>query len=232
MKVLIKLFFLFTIISIIFNSCISIALKTIGADTYKAEIEKIPYKNKEIYFLGTHHIGRKEFYEDVKNKVDSFRAKGYKIYFEGINNFDSKILTKVEKERYGMKFRKILGFSIKNKNNDVYKKMPKNFIFQSNKNIGIDTIKDIQADLSLDKLIDIYEKENGEVILDKCDYETPFTAVYKCSKKSKLNFQILALDIRNNEIVSQIFKNNDDKVLIVYGKEHLKGIIQRLDLLK
>ncbi|OUS13886.1 hypothetical protein A9Q93_08870 [Nonlabens dokdonensis] len=69
------------LISIILSltSCTSLfldkALEKIGVFEDKVEIQQIKHKNKEILFIGMHHIGREEFYNDVGYKVDSLQKK-------------------------------------------------------------------------------------------------------------------------------------------------------------
>ena len=80
---------------IILTSCKSYIanyyFKSVGVYDNEIKLEKLSNNEKEIVLFGMHHIGKKEFYNDVKTKVDSLIKKDYLFYIEGISsNFSGK----------------------------------------------------------------------------------------------------------------------------------------------
>lgn len=107
-----------TILILLFTSCKSYLInnyfKSIGVYDDKIRLEKLTVGDKEIVLFGMHHIGKNEFYEDVKSKIDSLKKQDYLFYTEGIkSNFVGK--NKLSKQDsiviidIAYKFRKISG---------------------------------------------------------------------------------------------------------------------------
>ena len=89
------------------------ALKKAGFFKTKNKLITITNKSQKekILFLGMHHIGRKEYYDDVAKKIDSLQNLGYVVFYEGVKGFEeTDSLVDIKNQ---LKLRKILGFSIK-----------------------------------------------------------------------------------------------------------------------
>ncbi len=68
------------------SSCIQkILLKKVGAFDKSATTKEITNGDKTIVFVPMHHVGKQEFYNDVRQKIDSLQKNGYIIYYEGTN---------------------------------------------------------------------------------------------------------------------------------------------------
>ncbi|AWI24921.1 hypothetical protein HYN49_02870 [Flavobacterium pallidum] len=180
-----------------------------------------------LIFMPMIHIGKPTFYADVKKKVDSLRQDGYIILYEGlaldyINNDSLKI------DKYLRKFKKITGVYVspytnkKNKTTGVPK--IKGIVTQTNENTGIDTDKDIRADFDLINLIDLFEKEKGEITLNDCDLKADLNSKYKCSRIDQAKNNYLMVVLRNRLILQKINEANSKKTLLIYGAGHQYGV--------
>ncbi len=242
---------LITLSILLFTSCkSSIAnyyFQKIGVFDNKIKLETLTNNNKEIVLFGMHHIGKEEFYNDVKSKVDSLIKKDYFFYVEGINSqFSGK--TNLTKEDsillidLAYKFRKISGgpFISKKLNSDyltLFKekgiKIKENLIKQPKyKEFGLSEINSKNTDLSLEKILENYENKYGKVILESCDYDTEFHNESTCSKKpDKKIYDEMMMRDRNNSVISHILNEKKTKIAIIYGKAHfveIKDSLQKL----
>lgn len=178
------------------------------------------------------HIHEPEYYKNIKDSVLSLKAKGYKVYYEGVtlnDNTDSLTVDTLVR-----KFRKVLGFQMfsekgyldpDNKSIPKYFKKKK-FVMQRLENVGIDTITDIHADMSLNQLFTTYEKEYGEIELENCDFETPFIEEYDCETTGS-SFDFLQ-SIRDDHLAEMIENSEHKKIIIMYGAAHHKFLYPSL----
>jgi hypothetical protein len=242
---------LITLTIIILTSCKSYIaneyFKSVGVYDNKIKLEKLTYNDSEIIFFGMHHIGKNEFYDDVKKKTDSLLKEDYIFYIEGISSqfADKKNLTKEDSIaliEISYKFRKILGKPLvaKNMESDYIKlfkekgiKIKENLIKQpSYLQFGLSQKNAIITDLTVEKILENYEKKYGKVVLDSCDYDTKFYEESTCPRKSqKKFFDELIIQDRNNNIISHILKEKKTKIAIIYGKAHFIGIKDSLQKL-
>lgn len=241
---------------LIFTTLFFISCKTYIANQYfkrvgiyddKIKLEKISNQNKEIILFGMHHIGKEEFYNDIKKKTDSLLKEGYTFYIEGISSqFANKTsLTKEDSTvliDLSYKFRKILGKPIVTKNMDsdyinLFKekgiKIKENLIKQPTYlEFGLSQKNAIITDLTVEKIIEIYENKYGKIKLNPCDFETKFYEESKCpSKPDKKIFDKILVTERNNYVISNILKDEKSKIAIIYGKNHFIGIKDSLQKL-
>jgi hypothetical protein len=214
--------------------------KSVGIYENKIKLEKISNNDKEIVLFGMHHIGKEEFYNDVKSKVDSLLKNDYYFFVEGVNsqftgktnisNADSAILIDL-----AYKFRKISGhpYISKKLNSDYITffkekgiKLKENLIQQPKySEFGLSEKDSKNTDLTMEILLNNYEKKYGKVILESCDYNTKFYEVSSCTTKSdgKIYDEMMMQD-RNNSVISNILNEKKSKIAIIYGKGHYIGI--------
>ena len=242
-KVFIFLGFLTTI------SCANHKFKKSGALKTKSKIENIKSKEKEILFIPMekYHIGRIEYYEDLRNKIDSLQKLNYTVFYEGVTLEDKKKDSTTNKISL-LKFRKIVDFfPLRNKGNlDIanniirgkfkYKGKHKLLNQPKYKQLKIDSLNSLRADVSIAEMIINFEENYEEIRLGSCDYETNFTEIYKC-KKSKRSLrkkfrQKSIVDFRNKYLAEKINSSIKNKILVVYGGAHLIGLKYELQLLE
>lgn len=235
---------------LIFTSCATIfnkkIIKNLGVENEKTELKFIDNKEQEIIFIPMHHVGRKEYYDDIAYKVDSLQKLNYTVFYEGVtdNNENDSLTSK----KSLLKLRKIMGFfpqgqkgyldtttniiagKIKYKGN--YK-----LINQPNyKRLKVDSLTSRRADVSLTKLINDFENNYGQIKLDSCDYRTSFKDKnYKCGKakrnlRKKFNNEYVK-EFRNKHLADKLFKSKENKILVIYGDAHYSGLFYQLYLL-
>ena len=241
-------FILVTILTL--TSCASIFNKRIinrlGVENEKTELKFIDSKAKEIIFIPIHHVGRKEYYNDIAHKVDSLQKLNYFVFYEGV--VDDKEKDSLIRRKSLLKLRKIMGFfpqgqkgyldtttniiAGKIKYRGKYK-----LINQPNyKQLKVDRLTSTRADISLTELITDFEKNYGQIELNNCDYKTDFTEKkYKCGKaKKKLRKKFkneYIEDYRNKYLAEKLFKSEKNKILVIYGDNHFFGLYRELKLL-
>jgi hypothetical protein len=240
-----------TTLILILTSCKSYLInnyfKSIGVYDAKIKLEKLSSNDKEIVLFGMHHIGKNEFYEDVKSKIDSLKKLDYLFYIEGIkSNFGGK--NKLSKQDsiviidMAYKFRKISGKPLISKNletdhlkilKDKGIKVDYNLVQQpSYSELGISPEFYKNTDLKVEELLEMYENKYGKIILESCDYNTKYYENSICKNKLDKNlFTPFFVDERNNSILRHITNENKNKIAIIYGKEHFIGVKDSLQKL-
>ena len=239
-----KKYILFISILVLITSCksyfVNSYFKSIGVYDNKIILEKLVSNDKEIVCIGMHHLGKKEFYDDVKTKIDSLKKEEYFFYLEGIGSDFSNKSSINKTDSLGLielayKLRKINGnFPISKgfkidyseffkqkgiKLREVLMNQPSYVEF------GLSTINSKNTDLKIEELLKIYEAKKGKIILDSCDYKTPYFEKSICKSKSdKKTYDKIIFDERNNSIISHILSDKKRKIAIIYGKIHFIGI--------
>src|SRR5690554_4316790 len=175
-------------------------LDKLGVLDEKSKPEILYSNNKKVVLIGMHHIGKQNFYDDVKFKVDSLRNLDFHFLYEGIT-YDSDF-PEEQRHTYSMKIRKIIGFSKRENFDTITNKIAGKIKVDKKHNLinqpkylklGIDLSVDEKADLPPNILIDKFEEKFGEIELDDCDYRTPLTEDYNCPlwKKGDKNYLML-----------------------------------------
>jgi hypothetical protein len=206
-----------------------------------ASLEKIEYRNKEIYFIPMVHFGDETFYTDVRKKIDSLRKSNFVIYYETVKN--PLNIDSLDSDISKRKFRKLYGKSITSKRYDTitkklrgkYKYVGKDKIInQPNReslNINND---DKKVDIPIITLISEFEKKYGKIKLSNCDFRTDLKKVtYKCKKINKELSSAFKrkfiLKLRNEFVVNKVISSSDNRILIIYGASHLNEIKRMIE---
>lgn len=220
-------FYMFNFIMIIvfFSSC------TIYRGFHEMNSEKVKMvsyinNDRSVKFIGMHHMGKKMYYDKVKDSVDQLKRSGYVVYYE-----KTKVLTDtLQQDTVNRKLKKMLGFI---PGFDSYKKITednpvfKKYIVQpSYQTLGIDSL-DINADISQLEMTLAYEKKFGEIILTKEDFNIPINQSVKRELPKKKVDDII-INYRNASLANTVSTSNDKKILIIYGLRHIKGFTKEL----
>jgi hypothetical protein len=195
----------------------------------KTRVKTYNYKlsDKDIVFIPMHHLGKKEFYDNVKGIVENHKKNGYKVYYELITyKFEGDSL---QKDTLRRKIRRLRGFS------GTYKETTKNVPFfkkyvqqPSYPDLGISK-DDIRADVNYLDLIHQWEKLNGKIPLDSVDFNTPLNKEFKRQPfYTRKEYHRILIDYRNDNLVNMIKSGSDNKIIILYGAGHRKGFHKRL----
>lgn len=240
---------LLALISIGFQSCLVKALmKKVGIYDKTNTIEKISNGEKDLCFLPMHHIGKQEFYDDTKSKLDSLSKNGYYIFFEGIQG--KEMADKNERDIMYKKLRKLSGIDLlkmgkgggyidSTGNQSVFENPLLDNRIKKDKLVNqpaslrktADSKIGMQVDGSITDMITKYESKYGKIVLDSIDLNIALGDKYEISKANKISKEkrkYLILDIRNEIITNQIVNSPYKKIVLVYGKGHYEGFMEGL----
>ncbi len=206
----------------------------IGAFDEKIQLTKIANAKKEIVYFPMVHLSTKEFYADVQHKIDSLKEKGYFFLYETVKNKkkDPTVIKKMRKIGFSnLKYSKILDSLILKKYNITLKKP---IIDQPmSEELGLTEENSINADITAQDFIILYEKKNGEIKLTPCEQraKTAKEMVKKCKGNysfrngiSKETKNDITLNSRNKILIEHILKTPHRKLAILYGKNHWKEV--------
>ncbi len=228
--------------ALLFSSCLTnIALNSLGIAEKNATLKYATNGEKKIASVYIHHIGKKEYYDDVKYKIDSFLKEGFIVYFEAVRPGVFK--DSLKKDTIYKKARKISGIDfasmkanggyIDTLNKTIFGKKIKyvakhNLINQPKYLITIpDSIHFRNVDGNIPELVDACEKKFGLITLSQYDFETKLGEKYKAKKDKKMSNYFLEV-YRNNLISESIISDPNKKILLIYGGKHFDGILENL----
>jgi len=206
-------------------------VKKYELDSKTPKLEKIEIKNKDVFFLGMSHLAKNEFYENTKLLIADLQAKGYIFYVESITELKNKNIPidtlSVKKLRKLTDLDLTIRFS--NSKNPYLQKLKNKYTLvdqPSYESLGVKNFKRI--DYLYNELINFYEMKYKVITLDSCDLKTDITKDYNCETlnlAAKINFtNEIVLNTRNKLIADSLVNSGDSKIVVIYGKMHLKGI--------
>ena len=174
------------------------------------------------------HVGREEFYEALKDSIAYWKGNGYRIYYEEI---DSRATVDMDSLTRDTLIRKVRYISGGLPTREEYSKIgmfkAMNAVVQPEwEDLGV-TESDINADVSVFDIIDEFERIHHPVNLDSCNLVTPRDAEYQCFHTG-YDTAPLFIDYRNRHVVSLIESEGNDKIVVIYGKRHIDGIVEIL----
>jgi hypothetical protein len=208
------------------------ALEKKGYYEDKLTIREFTRDSTKIVFFEMAHIGTSLYYEEVKLKIDSLKKQNFYFYLELIKGDESS-------DSIRRKFIKITGIAFQK---DGYMgsldsifaakgiKLKKQLISQPKyATQGLTENNSSNADVSLNDLINYYENKYQPIVLEPCDYEVSLYEVPKCpiTLKKEIRDDII-LNYRNNHVLEKLSDEKRQKIGIIYGKGHLKGIKEGL----
>jgi len=219
--------FIVVILAVLQSCAFAKVVRTVRNE--KVKIEPIAFKNKKIVFIPISHVGQVKFYNDLKDTVQSLKNSRYNIFYEGISHkkadYDS-----ITSDILIRKNRKISGGNIFNLKHykdlekvPMYKLIFKDFKVQPNfEELGISET-DVNADLNLEQFVRLNENKFGIIELDSIDINTPIDLPYS-GKKNLGKYDWSLLDERNQNVANMVKKSSCEKIAIIYGSKHYKGI--------
>lgn len=232
-------FFIFLLLSIItLNSCINMVFRAMGITDKESKYYMMSNGEKTFAYIPMHHVGTQEFYTSVKHQVDSFQNLGYFVFYEKVSpkGIDSTAMI-----TYRKKFRKIMGLASTQYFDTVNNLFAGKIKYTGKEklvnqpdypSLGVNMSNAENVDVELNTIIDAYEKKYGEIILDDCDLNTDLQSEYNCTtlpKKSMQKFLYeFAIEMRDEHIFQNIINSKYDKIVIIYGRKHFKGVKKKL----
>lgn len=244
MKSSIFRFLAITLVFIFCQSCVSIALKRLGAHQTQATTQVFTSNDKTVQFIPMHHVGKSVFYEDVYRITDSLGALGYVSFYEGV---DTNITDSITLDVLKRKWRKMMGFYLdksgyidSNQRLMGRYKVSKKYVNQplASELIAPNTQPE-NVDVTLEDLFGTFEERVAEIQLDDCDMQIPIhsaysncTALRQSDKKVYDRFHDdFILKYRNQYLAKAIQNHKNGKIIVVYGSGHLQGLLQELKAL-
>jgi len=223
--------------SSIFIFCIAIILSGCGfgkaltaMHTKKVKPQYYSFEDKSIIFTPLVHFGQKEFYKNLNDSIVGWKKNGYIIFYEGIiHNASEMGVDSITADNTNRKWRKIVGGEQMTREgyeelNEVFKNK---MVQPENEDLGIDST-DLNADITMIDLVSHFEEYYEEVNLDSCDFATPLDSNYTCNKKLKGKLKPIILDYRNEQLVEKVIASPSDKIVVLYGAMHIKGMKKSL----
>lgn len=225
-------------------SCLNIALNSLGVLEKNATLKFISNGEKRIVFIPMHHIGKKEFYDDVEKKIDSLSKNGFIIFYEGVRL--GQVKDSLQKDTLFKKIRKIVGLDLvalnKNQgyldveNNRImgreFKSLPKYQLVNQPKKFIImsDTTRFKSRDGNYVQLVAACEQKFGPVILSEYDLLTKSGEKYKTEVNKDLK-NYFVLEFRNKLLADAIIQESNNNIVILYGAKHFEGLLEVLKTL-
>ncbi|WP_157505142.1 hypothetical protein [Flavobacterium tegetincola] len=229
-----KIFLLLIIVSFFGckSSLMNYALEKKGMYDDKLKMREFTRDSAKIVFFEMAHIGTSLYYEDVKLKIDSLDKQNFYFYLELIKGAESS-------DSIRRKFIKITGIAFQKEGymgslDSIFTskgiKLKKELISQPKyATQGLTDTNSANVDGSLNDIINYYEIKYQPIILEACDYEVSLYEVPKCPSTLKKEIRDdIILNFRNNHVLENLSKEKRQKIAIIYGKGHLKGITEGL----
>ncbi len=205
-----------------FSAC-KIVTSLVELRRKKPQVYTYHWQDKAIAYLPMHHLGKPRFYEGVKEQVVDHKRRGYTVYYELISSRPAG-LDSLERLQTLLKYRKLRGSSGSYKEQTEELGVFKNYVQQPPyEQLGTDET-DKRADVDIVQFVAEWERTNGPVVLDSLDRATPMTAKYESATMySRKEYARIIEDYRTAYLVGEVKSSPANKILILYGKGHLKG---------
>ncbi len=209
---------------VLFQGCTTSSRVGIARTLRKHGLEKQmklrhPETGREIIMIGMIHIEKPEFFEEIKEYLDSVKREGYVVFYEGVRDGEEgadpcRIDTVLRK------FRRVAGLDV----DYFYTKQLSygKYVMQSLERLGLSTDRDINVDMTIDEMVTAYEKEYEEISLTDYDWQTDLSEKYKWRKSGKQRYNEYAMihTLRDRHIIENVDKSPYDKIVLLYGASH------------
>ncbi|SFN89726.1 hypothetical protein SAMN05421741_11337 [Paenimyroides ummariense] len=186
-------------------------------------------QGREVATIPMIHVNKPAFYEMTKRKIDSLRNDGFVVFYEGIN---SDVTDSLQLDTLMRKFRHVTGFALMDymdSENEAFKSLQnKKYVSQSDVDYGVNLDTDHHADLYLEQMIEMFEKRYGKIVLNNCDYKTSLGKKYKCTKIDENKEYYILNGIRDQHVLNKIEQSDAQKILVVFGRNHIKDIYSKI----
>lgn len=203
------------------------------SDEINYEVDMIK-DNKELKIIPLRHLGTPKYYDNLKGVLSKYQNLGYVVFYEIMRSNNANDIVQ-------RKFRKILPLKINldSKEQLNYKeillkksrKIDPNFEFKQNVipqpqyNFLITDLNNSKnVDITIEEFVNEYERLNGAVVLDSCDYINNWSESTCETDERAKGLNKIMIDYRNNNVVDNVLSATNNKILILYGEGHVKGI--------
>lgn len=184
-------------------------------------IETVALKDKTVKFIPIAHAGKKQFYENLTTMVNEHKKMGYVVFYEQIKKVES--VTEVDTLR--LKYRKIIGIEPSRKTYSLLTLIYPDIVAQPEYHLLGITETDVNADISIADLVTQFEKLYGKVELEACDFEAKPGNISTCAPMGK-KLDPIIIDYRNENLANMVKESKSNKILVIYGANHIAGMKQ------
>lgn len=184
-------------------------------------IATVELKDKTVKFIPIAHAGKKKFYENLTSMVNEHKKMGYVVFYEQLKR--SKSVNEVDTLR--LKYRKIIGIEPSRKTYSLLTLIYPDIVVQPEYNLLGITETDVNADISIVEFVEQFEKLYGKVELEACDFEAKPGTISSCPPMGK-KLDPIILDYRNENLANMVKESKQDKILVIYGANHIKGMME------
>ncbi len=179
---------------------------------------------KEIVFIPMHHVGQEGFYKSVKDSIIVLKKEGFIVYYEGVK--EPNELDSLKHDIVLRKFRKIIGHYPSRKNKRKQREIKSTIVQPKDKSLGIKIKEDLNVDMEMSVIVDSCEKKYGKIVLTSIDTLPLDDPTYRQKKiEDRFNY---TTKIRDDFLFNKIVSSQHQKIAILYGSSHKKGIINRI----
>lgn len=168
------------------------------------------------------HLGQQSFYDNVSKEIENYKKDGYVLFYEWIDYETADTLTL-------RKTKKVVGMipSKKGYQNMMEKIKVDGVVFQDNEQfMNHANSLDFNVDITPQELIHEYEKRHGEIVLSSKDLNAPLYE--EITFNDNKNVMDIILNHRNKIVAERIQTSKYDKIIVIYGADHQKGILEEL----
>ena len=218
-------------------------------------------RNKTIKFLPVAHVGQPQFYQALIDTLRTLKQQGYIVYYEGVlmerfsDSVSSQLLAPLRQRHlvpagealnedsiaadvYRRKLRRVMGVAIDSggylqvfQSRGIFRGMVNQPGYKA-MGIGRD---DVRADISINELIDVYERSFGAIGLEQIDFAIPLQILSSYPRSRWLprdQATAVIVHYRDEHLASALHASAHQKIVVVYGMAHLKGtweVLRQLD---
>lgn len=196
---------------------------TLETNAYK---EIVWFKNgsRTVTFVGMQHIALPGFYTNVAHVVDSVKKEGGYLFYEYIKDKDA---TDTEQR----KFRKFLGILPTTENYlKTFSACSALGMTGQDNDLFLNTQggnRNVHADFTITELIAEYERQYGTITLTDEDRKKPLNEstsdILPQEQASSIVFEA-----RNRYLARLIHSATYSNIVVTYGREHQKGLLEEL----
>lgn len=210
------------VLALFLNGC---AALRVAHQMNETEVHATDYSNgtKTVKFIPMIHVAKPEFYDNVKTAILQAKNEGYVLYYEWID-------VEAAPEETKLKLREMVGLlpSPEGYGTVLAPLIEKGYMIQTEEMfLDIVNSKDYNVDITAQEVVNTYEKRFREVTISDENRNLPIHEKYETTHSMK-DVKTVILDYRNKYIADYISNSDDEKVILIYGGEHQKGVFENL----
>jgi hypothetical protein len=190
-----------------------------------------PATGRVVMLIPMAHLEKAEYFEEIKYHLDCLKEDGHVVFYEGIvmpapgGSSANDILLR--------KFRRVMGFFLTGYKNSANRSIPRSirdnkYTEQTRENLDLVTERDMHVDMTLSQLMAAYERDRGEITLTDYDLNTGLMDEYNPTDRPDHDIHYMIRTLRDRHIAGEVTASNYRKIVLLYGKLHIRAIARLL----